>query len=353
MALTTLRIQNLRNINSLEVNPGKGVNLIHGKNGSGKTTILESIYLLARAKSFRSSRSGPLISRGSNELTVFGEYQTSVIRHGIGIRKKGSETELRLDGNKVKRTSEIAKILPIQIVTPQSHQILERGPEFRRRFIEWGVFHVEHNYHSNYTRYLRALTQRNAALKNHHNKITPWNRELIIAGQLLNDTRVSYIESLKSLLTLEINNIFPKHEISLEWRQGWDSSLSLEEALDRSYKSDLEKGFTQIGPHRADMVIRMDGQKAINIASRGQQKLIITALKLAQLNTYIDKLHERPVLLIDDLGAELDLDNLAIVTSRLNDLSIQTFITATDRSHFTQGDLDRVFHVEHGRMVNI
>lgn len=351
MAFTSLRIHNLRNISNLEISPSKGINLFFGKNGAGKTSILEAAYLLARAKSFRSSRSGPLIKKGEGELTVFGNYQTSGLQYALGVRKKGTDTEIRMNGKTVKRTSEIARILPVQIITPQSHQILERGPEFRRRFIEWGVFHVEHRYHQLYKRYTRALNQRNAAIKNRSDNISVWDRELSESGERLNAMRIHYLEQLNAFVAKESSDLLPQHTVELEWRQGWDKNRTFAEALELQFKSDAEKGYTQVGPHRADLIVRLDGQKAINVASRGQQKLIVMALKLAQMTTMKALVSESPILLLDDLGAELDSDNLFIVLTRLKQLSVQTFITSTDKRAFDDVALDKLFHVEHGALM--
>lgn len=349
MALIELRIHTLRNIRSLSLQAPIGTNLIHGSNGSGKTTILEAIFLLARAKSFRSNRIGPLVTQGEKQLTIYGKIEENQLSHRIGITKQGRETTIRIDGQRLTRSSELAKILPVQIFTPHSHQIIERGPEYRRRFVEWGVFHVEPNYLEQYRRMHRALLQRNSALRT-SSHLDPWDLEFAEAGEPVNRYREQYINALKEYVTEEVQEILPDYSLSLDWKRGWSAHQTLLESLQAHRKSDRDKGFTQLGPHRADLHLLINGRKASDVASRGQQKMIVFAIKMAQMQFIATNSQIVPILLVDDITAELDRDNLYKMLDRIDHSQSQCFITTTDPYPFDVKSMAGVFHVEHGSL---
>ncbi|MES9873577.1 MAG: DNA replication/repair protein RecF [Candidatus Sedimenticola sp. 6PFRAG7] len=348
MAIKSLRISNLRNISDTELNPVIGNNLIWGTNGSGKTSILESIYLLARGRSFRSSRAGPLIKIGQEILTVFSQYENQNNQYRIGISKSKSATEVKINGEGISKLSQLASVLPLHIITPQSHQILERGPEFRRRLLDWGVFHVEHNYNQVLRRYLRALNQRNSALRSDQKQAQAWDTELSKIALMLNQHRMDYLDELSGAIKDEVKLFLPNFECSIEWRPGWDKEKGLLASLKDNFKSDCKRGFTQSGPQRADLILKLDNHKAAEIASRGQQKLLIAAVKIAQIKVCQKRYNSGQVFIIDDLAAELDSINLQKITNRITELAIQSFITATDKQNFSSFNIEKVFHVEHG-----
>ncbi|MES9966440.1 MAG: DNA replication/repair protein RecF [Sedimenticola sp.] len=350
MAITSLRISNLRNIEETELNPDVGNNLIWGSNGSGKTSLLEAIYLLARGRSFRSSKAGPLIRNGSDNLFVYSQYQRSNAAFRIGLSKSRSSTEVKINGDRISKLSDLASLIPLHIITPQSHQLLERGPEYRRRFLDWGVFHVEHTHNLLIRRYLRVLNQRNAALRQDQGQARIWDDELVKAGSQLNEQRERYLTHLKDALDLELDRFLPQYGGSFEWRSGWDREKGFKATLDETFQSDCKRCFTQAGPQRADLVIRLDNHKASEVASRGQQKLLIAALKIAQIRVTRTMSQIDQVLLIDDLAAELDQENLGKIFERIKELSVQSFMTATDKRLFSDFSMDGMFHVEHGKI---
>ena len=340
----------MRNIANAQLVVSDAINLIHGKNGSGKTTILEALYMIARGRSFRGARAAPVIKSGEKELHLFSEFHAGEITHKIGIRKTTSETEIRLDGQNIKRLSQVAAAIPLQIITPQTYQILDRGPEFRRKFIEWGVFHVEHLYSELLRRYLRALSQRNAALKTNQVMARAWDKELTELGEQINSRRVAYLNLLTTYFEEELIALLGDLQLQVNWKRGWQEDISFAEALEHSFQKDCEKRYTTYGPHRADLEFKVDNIPISQFASRGQQKLVITALSLAQMRVTIQQTGKKPVMLIDDLAAELDRDNRTIVFDRLREMGSQVFLTTTD-ADLLEGQADKMFHVEHGAVL--
>ena len=350
MSIKLLKIEHLRNINEAELEFSGHLNFIRGKNGSGKSTLLEAIYMIGRGRSYRTSRFGPVIQKGQKSLSVYSE--TKFTRdHKIGLLKSANQTMVRVDGKNITKLSEIARITPLQILTPMSHEILERGPEYRRRFIEWGVFHVEQSYFTVYRNYIQALRQRNAAIKTAPSKVAIWNRPLAEYGEKLSDLREGYFRKICLAFQQEIRRLAVLPDIEMSWRPGWDQSLKLEEAFVKNTSSDVQRGFTQTGPHRADMRIKFDARSAFTSASRGQQKMIIAALHLAQAQVTKGATGSYPVLLLDDLVSELDHENRSALLKRVTELGCQTFITSTDPIEFDDGPENKAITIEMGTIM--
>jgi len=348
MALQLIRLSNIRNISEGEIAPDPGINIVVGPNGSGKTSLLEALFILGRGRSFRETRTRSIIKKGAGYLDVFGIVEDRGSRTRIGIRKSTRDTIVKVNTKRVNRLSTLARELPLHIVTPRSHEILELGSEYRRRFLEWGVFHVEHKYRRLSSRYQRVLSQRNAALKSESQNHALWDRELDSLSVEMNRSRKAYLLDLISYFQEDIAELLESIEVEFVWKQGWDKNLTLLEALQRNRSSDIKRGFTQQGPHRADFSILLDGMLAKRWASRGQQKLIITALFLAQVRMIRDKAGKNPILLVDDLAAELDHDHRNRLMNRMMNNGNQVFITTTDIGLFSDVTQKKVFHVEHG-----
>ncbi|WP_186297620.1 DNA replication/repair protein RecF [Sedimenticola selenatireducens] len=347
MPIKRLKVENLRNIALADVVFGPQFNFIYGINGSGKSTLLEAIYMLARARSYRSNRFGSVVRQGEKQLQLFAETE-HFQKHRIGLQKTSSQTKIRVDGNNIKRVSEIARITPLQIITPMSHEILDRGPEYRKRFIEWGVFHVEHNYFKCYQQFYKALRQRNALVKIGQTDIDSWNISVGELGERVNEYRESYVEALSVKFKEESEYLNPNSNYNLIWKAGWDRSKTLYEVLNGSVVSDIKRGFTQHGPQRGDMKI-FEGNRCVEqTLSRGQQKMLIVTLHLAQASLYKERTGLSPIVIIDDLISELDLDNQKKVLDRLLDQACQVFITSIDNIQYIKPNLRKDFVISSG-----
>ncbi len=349
--ITKLQIQNLRILDSVDISPQSGINIFCGDNGAGKTSLLEAIFLLARAKSFKGTKGKNLIQDGKKRLSVYSETQNtnlSIMRVGFGL--ENNKKRIQLNGTPVSRVSEVAKLLPIGIVTPIIHRLIEEGPDNRRRFLNWGVFHVEHSYVSLMRHYSTTLQQRNASLRSGATGWNVWDPQLIEYGEQINQLRTDYFRSWKSVFESLAAKFQGVPIISFRFYKGWSNSLSLEDSLQAQVKTDLSAGFTTTGPHRADIRITVNSLPAKEILSRGQQKIVATLMVLSQLIAQKERTNTKPILLMDDFSAELDRKINTALLSLIDSCGFQTFLTAIDSATMIENYSDEVkmFHVEHG-----
>jgi len=350
MSLEFIRINNLRNIAEAELKPSPRLNLVWGSNGSGKTSLLEAIYLLGRGRSFRESRLKSVIRKNEHSLEVFG-YTSN--KQKIGIRKSKSGTEVRINGQPVKKLSILARNFPVLVITPKSHEILERGSEYRRRFLEWGVFHVEPNYQRTSYEYRRILAQRNASLKNKSITARAWDKQLVEHANRLNRFRSDYLQEISTHIDNLARELLGGKKIEIAWKRGWPNGTDLSELLVQSLDSDSKRGFTYYGAQRADMLISVEEESVSSWASRGLQKLIVTILFIAQAEMIRRQTGVVPILLMDDPYAELDNESKSKLMGMLVGLHNQTFITTTDKELYSKRSLGASFHVEHGVISSV
>lgn len=352
MAIQKLEIKNLRNLLDIQIQPRSGLNFIFGPNGSGKTSLLEAIHCLGRGKSFRTHKTNHLINEDSSAFTVVGHIHQQGRSSVIGMQRTTGNSLLRLNGQSVNRASELTDILPIAVLDPGLHRLVEEGPDQRRRFLDWGVFHVEHAFNGIWNNYRRCLSQRNAALRSGWTQkaISHWDQELAQFATQLDQARRQYLESL-SVFVQEFLIEFPAlAQVKITYQQGWREGSDYLSYLTAQYESDKDRGFTQFGPHRADLRIRIDGTDARDYLSHGQQKVLVAVLMLAQCRQ-ITSQDISAVVLVDDLPAELDVATRQKLLKLLESTEAQIFLTATDTALFSfKPETHGVFHVEHGQI---
>ncbi len=351
MSLQRLGIADFRCIERAELEFDRRCNLISGQNASGKTSLLEAIFFLGRGRSFRTNRNDTLIRSEAGQFTLTGRVEAGGSWQPIGMRVDGDGIEARFGGRPVSGLAELATRLPVQAIDPEVHRLVDGGPLERRRYMDWGVFHVEPSFVDHWRRYQRALRQRNAALRAGQapRLVQAWDPELIEAGQLVADYRVRYVDRLRQIVG-DVGRRLLGHEIELGLLRGWSAERSLAEALSASFARDQERGLTHVGPHRADIVVRVDGHPARDRVSRGQQKLVAAAMLLGQLEADAEQGSPVAALLVDDPAAELDSGSLDRLLSEVLALPSQLFVTALDPSIPALGRLPEGarFHVEHG-----
>ena len=352
MAIQHLEINNLRNLANVIIVPEAGINFIYGPNGSGKTSLLEAIHCLGRGKSFRTHKTNHLIKEGADSFTVVGK----ILQHGrtvmIGMERRAGTSEIRMGGQAISRASELTEVLPIAVLDPGLHRLIEEGPDERRRFLDWGVFHVEHAFNGIWNNYRRSLAQRNAALRSGWTQqaITHWNKELLTAADQLDQARRRYLKGLLGFVHETLKSFPAIAEVDIQYQQGWRSGVDYETYLTEQYQSDKDRGFTQFGPHRADLRIRINSMDARDYLSRGQQKVLVANLILAQCHQ-MSAQGNSVVVLVDDLPAELDADIRETLLQTLAATKAQVFLTATDPKIFKTDQIAcGVFHVEHGQI---
>jgi DNA replication and repair protein RecF len=352
MAIQKLEIQNLRNLTDVVISPASGLNFIFGPNGSGKTSLLEAIHCLGRGKSFRTHKANQLINEASDSFTVVGGIRQSNRILTIGMQRQAGHTQIRLNGHNITRASDLTEVLPIAVLDPGLHRLMEEGPELRRRFLDWGVFHVEHTFKGIWNNYRRSLAQRNAALRSgwKQQAIAHWDQELVLAATQLDLARRTYLDNLLVYVKEFLVDYPSLADVEIDYQQGWRQGIDYMSYLSAQFQSDTDRGFTQFGPHRADLRIRLDGVDARDYLSRGQQKVLVANLILAQCRQ-ITAQNISAVILVDDLPAELDAHTRQKFLHTLNTTQAQIFLTATDPAFFPQiGESDKVFHVEHGQI---
>jgi DNA replication and repair protein RecF len=359
MSLRRLRIQELRNIHDAELDLAR-VNVFAGANGSGKTSILEAVYLLGSGRSFRSSRREPVINHEASGCVVHAlvsdAQHASPLSIGVARRRDG-EFEGRIQGRTVQNTAELARCLPVQLINSDSFDLLEGGPKSRRQFLDWGVFHVEQEFHGVWLDVQRVLRQRNALIR--HARIAPdqleaWDTRLSASAERLDGFRRQYFEAFYPQFTATLADLANIEGIELSYQRGWDKERGLLEVLRDQHDRDRERGFTVSGPHRADIRLRLHGQSADEVLSRGQQKLVVCAMKVAQARIFTVARGRACVFLVDDLPAELDRKHRQALCSLLSSLNCQVMVSCVERSDLEDcwplvpPDELRLFHVEQG-----
>ena len=334
-----------------------GVTAFTGENGAGKTSILDAIHLLGTGKPFSTHRIDHVINRDAEAVQVVG-HTTNQSKLILGVRRnRGGSGEARVGGAPVKALSELAKAMPLVVINADALNVVREGPEGRRRFIDSFVFHVEQSFAQTSRRYAHALKQRNALLRERRGSDdSVWVRDLAAAGELLVSSRSRAVAALSET----VKDVLIDMRVSLpEWqliqRCGWGEGRSLTDALNGAAASDRQRGFTQVGPHRGDVIFLVEGSPAHEVLSRGQMKVLMAATKLAQARVMRRETGVSPVLLVDDLAAELDAENAAGLFRNVVSDGFQVLATMVDvsgPSAWTQKALSNVFHVEHGAITD-
>jgi DNA replication and repair protein RecF len=351
VGLSRLQVTDFRCLQSAELHPDPYFTLISGPNASGKTSLLEAIYVLGRGRSFRTRRLDHLIRHGSEKFVVFGELDTSTRRVPMGVEGSRNGMRAQIDGDKPSSLAELALFLPVQIIDPEVHHLIDEGPSRRRRFLDWGVFHVEQSFVGHWQRYQQVLRQRNAALKARQPRavVSVWDSDLVRSGELLSAARARYV-SLLSPTAEAIGRNLLGMELSLSYRNGWLKGQGLAEALEQSWNHDLETGATQVGPHRAELGIRLGGMPVKDRISRGQQKLLAAALLVAQIKLFPEGSPVQPTLLLDDPAAELDDERLANLIREVSSQLVQLIVTTLHGEFSAFGEPGRRFRMDVGQV---
>lgn len=348
MALLSQTLTGVRNLGDVTLRYDEKCNVFAGPNAAGKTSVLEAIHVLARARSFRTARLDRVRRDGTGELMVRGEVQSVSGTHMLGVARGVDGTRVRVDGSDARGLSELARWLPVQVINTESQRLLQDGPSARRSYLNWSAFHVEQSYHGVWRRYDRALRQRNAALREGDTRTArALESELVGAAVSLDELRCSVLNALQPHLDSYLQQWLPDAPVQLAYRRGWSQSKSLTEALADQRESELSVGYTLVGPHRADLQLRVNGMEAQYRLSRGQQKVLVIALLLAQASVIATLGGEQPVLLVDDLPAELGMDYRTSVLEAIVESHGQAFLTAIDAESLPISSA-RVFHVEQG-----
>jgi DNA replication and repair protein RecF len=346
VALRRLQVTDFRCLQTALIELDERFTLIRGPNASGKTSLLEAMYVLGRGRSFRTRRLDHVIRRGTERFVVFGEIDLGERRVPVGVEGSTQGVRAKIAGTDLASLAELAVVFPVQIIDPEVHKLIEEGPSRRRRFLDWGVFHVEPSFVVAWQRYHQVLKQRNAALKTAR-AVSAWDRDLIRYGEEITSERSKYVGRLAeeaARLARELLGL----ELQIGYRTGWQRGLDLAEALRGSARLEQERGTTQVGPHRAELSIQLEGIGARDRVSRGQQKLLAASLLLAQLRLFPADRSVQPSLLLDDPAAELDNERLAGLIAEVAGQRNQLVVTTLSHEFSAFGQPGRRWSLHDG-----
>lgn len=355
MHLKRLSIDALRCLRQVEVLPCAGLNLFLGGNGAGKTSVLEALYLLGSGKSFRFGGHEAVIAHGARMLQLYAELEHGGRFERVGFERARSGWRALRNGEKVADLAELAGLVPVVCFSPESHLLISGASEVRRRFFDWIVFHVEPEFATAYRRYARALRQRNALLKQHPDRtsLAVWTRELAEAGEALAELRARVFPEFARLMVDALRNLLPEAApFALVYRRGWREGISLHERLEMLQTRELDVGHSLAGPHRGDWLVEIGGHEIREHGSRGQQKLVALASVLVAARLYSLRRGEPPLVALDDLSSELDVEHQRRALLECTALGAQLWLTGTQRTPAMDewtGEV-RTFHVEQGHI---
>ncbi len=358
MRIERLRVSGLRCLADLDLHLSPAINLFIGDNGAGKTSVLEAAYLLSHASSFRSGAKDALLKRDARRFSVFAElYHADQTTARIGLGRESARWQAKVDAETV-AIGQLVSQCAVVCFEPGSHALIAGAADERRRYLDWGVFHVEHEFLVQWRRYQRALKQRNSLLRSDSmpsdGLLEPWEMELAQTAERIDAFRRHYLDLLRPKLAECLAALLPELETSsLRYRRGWPDDEELGRLLKSHRSRDGARGHTTLGPHRADWSIAFERAPLREHLSRGQEKLTAMACVLAQAQLYSACRGEWPIVCLDDLSSELDQRHQAAVVTQLLGAGAQVLITGTETPPVMRSVPARVFHVEQGQISRL
>jgi DNA replication and repair protein RecF len=359
MSVQQLSIQRLRNLHQVDLQFGAGINLLYGHNASGKTSVLEAIHMLALGRSFRSLKLASVIAQGHTDCLLFAKVKNSQGgTDSLGInRRLDGDHSMRLNGENLSSIAELASLLPVQLIDPNSAGLIEAGPSVRRQYLDWGVYHHNPSFFGLWKHAQRLLKQRNSALKcgtMNADVRASFDPGLVQVAEQLNSLRSAYLKLLEPVFFGLLSGLVDLPDLKLGYYSGWSANRDYADILEETLQRDLQLGYTQRGPQRADVKLTLHGVNAVERLSRGQQKLVVVALKLAQGKLLSEIEGRKCVFLVDDLAAELDWSHRREICQQLVSLDTQVFVTSVGPNELTGCWPDeaqiKMFHVKHGQV---
>jgi DNA replication and repair protein RecF len=347
-----LQAVNFRNLDALQLSPHPRLNYLWGDNGAGKTSVLEALVVLSRGRSFRTSQAAELTGPEGRSFQLFAEIENEQgARRRLGLERSGPHWRGRIDGRDLEQLSQLTRCLPLVLMEPDSHLLVAGPPEVRRKYLDWGMFHVEPRFLSAWRSYSKALKQRNAALRQGRADVLD-SLDPVVAehGTRLAALRAQHAAAVAERIDAMMDAIGQRvGPVGLHYENGWRADSYIE-SLDRNRKRDLERGLTGSGPHRADLLLTSGGQAARLRLSRGEQKTLAAALLLTQAEI-LAEFGPRPVLLMDDLVSEFDRRHFDDVLARAYATGAQLWLTGTAQPVLEQDH--RMFHVKQGSVSKL
>lgn len=358
MRLERLRIGGLRCLTDVAIELDPGINVFVGPNGAGKTSVLEALFLLSHGRSFRAGARDALMQRGVAQLSIFAEFRLGQEQtRRLGLGRAGGRWDAKVDGANV-GLAQLVQECAVVCFEPGSHALIAGAAEERRRYLDWGVFHVEHDFLSSWRRYQRALKQRNSLLRTGSTVgdelFEPWELELSQTAHRIDEFRSAYLGALRPRLEARALGLLPElGALDLRYRRGWSDEQDLAQSLREQRGRDFARGHTTAGAHRADWSLSFERAPLREHLSRGQEKLAALACVLAQAELYADQAGCWPIVCLDDLASELDQAHQAALVEQLTQANAQLLLTGAELPAALHDLSARVFHVEQGQWVRL
>ena len=331
MIIKSIELSNFRNYEELSIHFDNGTNILYGDNAQGKTNILEALYYSAIGRSFRTHKDAELIKMGKDSAKINVFYEKNNKDNEIEIiLNKNEKKNIKLNKIKVNKNSELLGNLNIVIFSPDDIIILKQAPSLRRKFLDILISQLKPNYVHVLSEYNKILEQRNALLKSKKTEmIDIWNEQLALIAEKVYNYRKMYINKLyEKMLKIHPMVTNNKENIKIVYKTNFKNKEDFIKKLEDNLNFDLFRGYTSIGVHRDDFEIYINDNLLNIYGSQGQHRTAILSLKIAEMEIFKDETLENPVLLLDDVTSELDLERIKLIFSKIMDY--QVFITCTD-----------------------
>lgn len=368
MIITEFSADRFKNLKNVSLKPAETVNIIHGENAQGKTNLIEAIWILSGARSFRGSKERDLVAFDEEFARLSATVKDSYREHSIEavISKNPREKKILLNGIKQRSLAGLFGILKCVIFTPEDLDLTKGPPENRREFTDLCISQIKPSYSATVSKYETVLNQRNTLLKNisqgisSREELDVWDEQMARLGAYISVIRYQYVKKLRIFsekLYSEISGGRESFDLkycstvyeNLEGRSDWSGELSriYLETLQKNREEDIRVGFTLIGVHRDDVSVLINLKPAKDFGSQGQNRSAALSMKLAQAYILCEETGDMPVILLDDVLSELDRSRREFIISKLK--GMQIFITCCEPVSRLKG---RRYEMKNGETFN-
>ncbi|WP_459813857.1 DNA replication/repair protein RecF [Geotalea toluenoxydans] len=364
MKLNKIYLQSFRNLEETMLMPAQHFNIFYGNNGQGKTNLLESIFILATMKSFKTARSSDLVRWGAISSLLKGWVERDGVTREIAVFLDNQGKKIRVDQKAVTRIDDFFGHLNVVVFTPEEVNMVKGLPELRRKYLDRAVFSSDITYLSVYHAYSKVLKNRNMLLKRGEKvSFDIWTEKLVEQGKNIILSRLAYLDALRDLLQRFYREISGNEEaVDINYRPyhmdladcRGDVADAFAEALAKTATEEERRGTTLAGPHRDDVEFILNGRPLKQFGSQGQQKSYVLALKMAETEYMQKKFHSQPIFLLDDLSSELDQERKKNLMEFLKKRDMQVFITTTSLQNISVDEIEnyRTYRIEEGKVLH-
>ena len=359
MIIESIELKNYRNYEELHMELNEGTNILYGDNAQGKTNILEAVYVCCTSKSHKNAKDRDIIRFDQDESHIKMQIRKNDVPYRIDMHlKKNKPKGIAINGMPIRRASELFGIANVVCFSPEDLNIIKNGPSERRRFIDMELCQLNKLYVHSLVQYNKVLVQRNKLLKelafrpDYGETLDVWDIQLVNYGKEVMEYRGDFVCRLNEMIHgIHARLSGQRDDLKICYEPDTDA-VQFEEALKRSRPQDMKQKTTLCGPHRDDISFFVNGIDIRKFGSQGQQRTAALSLKLSELELVKQLIHDRPILLLDDVLSELDAGRQNHLLNAIND--IQTIITCTGLDDFVNNrfKIDKIFKVIDGAVVS-